>query len=297
MQGCKVPQFWEAAVKIIGMKKLKKILAFVVAAFMAIIYFAEEINGVVGNVQDALPVQFDLTNVGLPVLEGDNSSQVIAYTGHTLSYNSKTRLPNWVAYELTAQEAQGENPRKDKFAQDPQVRGPQGAKEDYRNSGWDRGHMAPAGDMKWSTQAMDETYYFTNICPQNHELNSGDWKELEEQCRRWAIKYGSLHVVCGPVVGGNAHGVLGPNKIVIPDKFFKVILIPKGGEYHGVGFIFDNPPRRKSKISSKPPVQRPLQSYAVTIDEVERIAGMDFFPLLPAELQEVVESTSALPSR
>lgn len=279
------------------MKKLKKILAFAVAAFMAVVYFAEEIDGVVAQVQEKLPVQFDLSNVGLPVLEGGNSSQVIAYTGHTLSYNSKTRLPNWVAYELTAQEAQGENPRKDKFAQDPQVRGPQGSKEDYRNSGWDRGHMAPAGDMKWSTQAMDETYYFTNICPQNHELNGGDWKELEEQCRKWAVKYGSLHIVCGPIVEKNIHGRLGANKIVIPDKFYKVLLIPKGGEYHGVGFIFENPPRRKSKISGKPPVNRPLQSYAVTIDEVEQLVGIDFFPLLPAELQEVIESTSALPSR
>lgn len=286
-----------AELKFIGMKKLKKILAFVVAVLMAVVYFADEINGVVDNVQEVLPVQFDLSNVGMPVLQNGASSQVIVYTGHTLSYNSATRLPNWVAYELTAQEAQGENPRKDKFARDSQVRGPQADKEDYRNSGWDRGHMAPAGDMKWSTQAMDETYYFTNICPQNHELNAGDWKELEEQCRKWAVKYGSLHIVCGPVVEKNSHGKIGANKVVVPDKFYKVILIPKGGQYHGVGFIFDNPSRRKSKISSKPPVNRPLQSYAVTIDEVERIAGIDFFPSLPAELQEVVESTSALPSR
>ena len=279
------------------MKKLKKVLAFAVAVFMAVVYFADEINGVVVNVQEALPVQFDLTNVGMPVLQNGAASQVVVYSGHTLSYNSTTRLPNWVAYELTAQEAQGENPRKDKFARDPQVRGPQADKEDYRNSGWDRGHMAPAGDMKWSTQAMDETYYFTNICPQNHELNAGDWKELEEQCRKWAVKYGSLHIVCGPVVGKNVHGKLGNNQVVIPDSFYKVILIPKGGEYHGVGFIFQNPPQRKSKISSKPPVQRPLQSYAVTIDEVEQLVGIDFFPSLPQALQETVESMSVIPAR
>ncbi len=276
------------------MKKLKKILALVVAVFMAVVYFADEINGLVGDVQEALPVEFDLKNVGLPLLHNGAASQVIVYSGHTLSYNSTTRLPNWVAYELTAREAQGENPRKDKFARDPQVRGPQGDKEDYRNSGWDRGHMAPAGDMKWSTQAMDETYYFTNICPQNHELNAGDWKELEEQCRKWAVKYGSLHIVCGPIITENTHGRLGANKIVIPDKFYKVILIPKGGEYHGVGFIFHNPPKRKSKISSKPPVQRPLQSYAVTIDEVEAATGIDFFPSLPDELQLRIESNEII---
>ncbi|MBQ7773060.1 MAG: DNA/RNA non-specific endonuclease [Bacteroidales bacterium] len=230
----------------------------------------------------------------IPRMQKDAPSQILEYTGHTLSYNSKTRLPNWVAYELTRREAQGDNPRKDKFARDPKANGPQGDKEDYRNSGWDRGHMAPAGDMKWSTRAMDESYYFTNICPQNHELNTGDWKELEEKCRNWAEKLGSIHIVCGPIITDNTHGTLGANKIVIPDKFFKVLLTQKDGKWQGAGFIFHNPPKRNSRLSTKPPVNRPLEEYLVTIDEVEAITGLDFFHKLPDSVEKEVEQQKSL---
>ncbi len=230
----------------------------------------------------------------IPAMEKKQPSQILEYTGHTLSYNNKTRLPNWVAYELTRKEAQGNNPRKDKFAQDPEAKGAQGDKEDYRNSGWDRGHMAPAGDMKWNTQAMDETYYFTNICPQNPQLNSGDWKDLEEQCRTWAEKYGSVYIVCGPIITTNTHGKLGKNQIVIPDKFFKVLLTRKNGEYQGVGFIYDNPEIRSSRLSTKPGPNRPLESYAVTINQVEAATGLNFFHLLPDETEARVEQQTAL---
>lgn len=235
-----------------------------------------------------------LVSLEIPVLEKDVPSQILEYTGHTLSYNNETRLPNWVAYELTASEAEGENPRKDKFARDPHATGAQGSKEDYRNSGWDRGHMAPAGDMKWDTKAMDETYYFTNICPQNHQLNNGDWKELEEQCREWALKYGSIYIVCGPIITKNTHGLLGENQIVIPDKFYKVLLIQKDGKYQGAGFLFTNYPKRDSRISTKPGPDRPLESYMVTIDEVEAATGMDFFPKLPDSVETAVEKQSVL---
>lgn len=279
------------------MKKIKKTIYALFAVVGAVIYFAQEMKAVFSDIpQNAQEVATaeDLSFTGMPAMGNGKPSQIIEYTGHTLSYNNSTRLPNWVAYELTAEEALGTNPRKDKFARDPQAYGPQGDKEDYRNSGWDRGHMAPAGDMKWSTKAMDETYYFTNICPQNHELNTGDWKELEEKCRNWAEKYGSLHIVCGPIVTDNAHGKLGANKIVIPDKFFKVLLTRKGNAFHGVGFIFHNPPKRDSRLSTKPPVNRPLESYAVTIDEVEAITGLDFFHELPDPIENSAEQQKNL---
>lgn len=235
-----------------------------------------------------------MASLEIPVMEKNLPSQILEYTGHTLSYNNETRLPNWVAYELTATEAEGDNPRKDKFARDPQAAGAQGSKEDYRNSGWDRGHMAPAGDMKWDTKAMDETYYFTNICSQNHQLNNGDWKELEEKCREWAIEYGSIYIVCGPIITENAHGRLGENQIMIPDKFYKVLLIQKDGKYQGAGFLFTNYPKRDSRISTKPGPDRPLESYMVTIDEVEAATGMDFFPKLPDSVETAVEKQSVL---
>ena len=230
----------------------------------------------------------------IPVLEKKAPSQILSYKGFTVSYNNNTRLPNWVAYELTATEVAGDLPRKDKFRPDPAAKGPQANKEDYRNSGWDRGHMAPAADMKWDAEAMGESCYFTNICPQNPQLNGGDWKELEEKCRKWAEKHGRLYIACGPIILGNEHGTIGANEVIIPDKFYKVVLARINGEYRGAGFIFHNSPLRKSKISGKPPVNRPLESYLVPIDEVEAITGIDFFPALPADTQNRVESAKEM---
>lgn len=230
----------------------------------------------------------------IPVLEKKTPSQILSYKGFTVSYNNNTRLPNWVAYELTATEVAGDLPRKDKFRPDPAANGPQANKEDYRNSGWDRGHMAPAADMKWDAEAMGESCYFTNICPQNPQLNGGDWKELEEKCRKWAEKHGRLYIACGPIILGNEHGTIGANEVIIPDKFYKVVLARINGEYRGAGFIFHNSPLRKSKISGKPPVNRPLESYLVSIDEVEAITGIDFFHALPADTQNRVESTKEM---
>lgn len=265
------------------MKILKKAVAFVVALLAFFFYLAQELEMSPMGYNEV--VQEDCAGMEIPEMVSGAPEQIISYLGYTLSYNNGTRLPNWVAYELTAEEAEGENPRKDRFRQDPQAYGPQGDKEDYKHSGWDRGHMAPAGDFKWSEEAMDETYYFTNICPQNTQLNTGDWKELEEQCRRWAVKYGKLYIVCGPIVQENRHGTLGENKVVIPDKFYKVILIPMEGQWHAAGFIFDNPPQRKSRISGKPPVKRPLKSYMEDIGEIEQMTGIDFFSKLSGEME------------
>lgn len=266
--------------------KLRNIFTLLAAIVAGVFYLLDD--------TDTVAMEMDVYGVEIPALQKGVPSQILQYKGYTVSYNKDTRLPNWVAYELTAGEAEGEHPRKDKFRQDPQVNGPQADKDDYRNSGWDRGHMAPAADFKWSAEAMDESYYFTNICPQNTQLNTGDWKELEEQCRKWALKYGNIYIACGPIILGNEHGRLGANQVVIPDKFYKVLLVKIDREYHGTGFIFHNPPKRKSKISGKPPVKRPLESYAVTIDEVEHITGIDFFPTLPAATQNRVEQQSTL---
>ena len=108
---------------------------------------------------------------------------VIIYTGFTVSYNTSTLIPNWVAYELTATEVEGQYPRKGQFGQDFSFRGRQAMREDYSNSGWDKGHMCPAADLKWSEKTMYESFYLTNICPQNHELNSTDWLTLEKLAR------------------------------------------------------------------------------------------------------------------
>ena len=215
-----------------------------------------------------------------PRITDNRESQIIVHKGYSVSYNEKTRLPNWVAYELTDKEVNGTYKRNGRFFQDPDVNGQQADNEDYRNSGWDKGHIAPAGDMKWDEKAMLESCYFTNICPQNHNLNGGDWRSLEEKCRDYARRFGKIYIAAGPIVGKNTNGTIGYNQIVIPDAFYKVILVCKDGQYEGIGFYFENVAGHK-----------PLPAYMKTIDEIETLTGIDFFFMLPDLLEEQVEST------
>ncbi|MCD7710867.1 MAG: DNA/RNA non-specific endonuclease [Porphyromonadaceae bacterium] len=208
-------------------------------------------------------------------------SRICRYTGHTLSYNRRWRLPNWVAYELLESELKSVVDRKDNFRPDksPDLQ-PQAGVADYRHSGYDRGHMAPAGDMLWNADAMSETFYFTNICPQTPALNRGDWMQLENRVRDWAYRDSAILIVCGPLVSPR-DGTIGPDRVVVPSAFYKVVLSPYQCDPQGIGFIFENDTREW---------HRPLTKYAVTIDSVEALTGIDFFPGLPDEIENLVES-------
>lgn len=217
--------------------------------------------------------------VEIPRITDGRTSQVIFHKGYAVSFNTDTKLPNWVAYELTDVEANGTCKRDGRFYADPEVKGAQASYEDYRNTGWDKGHIAPAGDMKWDEQAMFESCYYTNVCPQNHNLNGGVWRSLEERCRDYAYRYGCVYIAAGPIIGENRNGTLGANEVVIPDAFYKVLLVCINGQYEGIGFYFEN-------VAG----HRPLTTYAMTIDEIEALTGIDFFFSLPDKIEDDVEN-------
>jgi len=205
--------------------------------------------------------------------------QIINHLGFTVSYNGDWKIPNWVAYELTKEETEGTVPRYDKFVPDPEISSKESATTyDYTNTGWDRGHMAPAADMKWSEQAMIESFYLSNICPQNSNLNRGIWEDLESQVRELAKQKGRIYVVCGPIVSKQPK-TIGTNKVTIPDAFFKVLLQNKDDNWCAIGFLFANVSGRKL-----------LSTYAMSVDEIETVTGIDFFPTLPDELENAIES-------
>ena len=221
----------------------------------------------------------DLKNIEIPTITEERSDRVITHKGYTVSYNYDWKIPNWVAYELTAWEVEGEVPRYDRFKPDPMV--PQHATattDDYKYSGYDRGHMAPAADMKWDEQVMKESFYLSNICPQNPNLNGGVWKDLEEQVRDLAYQKGKIFVVCGPIVN-DASTTIGTNKVVVPQAFFKVLLQEENDEIHTIGFIYENVSGRK-----------PMSTYAMTVDEVEELTNIDFFPSLPDKIEKIAEA-------
>ena len=218
----------------------------------------------------------------IPVLKADRPEQIIAHKGYTVSYNSDWCVPNWVAYELTREEVRGTVPRAVHFEPDPDVQGVCPTYRDYSRSSYSRGHMAPAGDMKWDSIAMRESFYLSNVCPQDHNLNDGDWKVLEEQARSWAYKYGSVYIACGPIMSNNPE-VIGRNNVAVPDAFYKVLLCKINGQWQALGFVFDNKPGH-----------RQLHYYCRSIDEVETLTGIDFFPALPDEVEDAVEAKSEL---
>lgn len=207
--------------------------------------------------------------------------QILKRTGYVASYNKTTLLPNWVAWHLTAERTEGSAKRSGvDFAEDTEVPEPRATDWDYYNSGYDRGHMCPAADNKWSKKAMEESFLFTNMCPQNGNLNRGDWNEMEMACRKWAKKYVDLYIVCGPILYKGKHKTIGKNKVVVPEAFFKVVL-RTGDDPQAIGFIYKNTSGN-----------RPKDSYVNTVDEVERITGIDFFPSLPDDVEKNVEATA-----
>ena len=217
-------------------------------------------------------------NLEKVIASNSQPSQMVKYEGFSLSFNKKMHVPNWVVWELTGEEVAGTYPRKDNFRGDDKVAG-SAEKWDYSYSGYDRGHMAPAGDLKWSKKAMDESFYMTNMCPQAKSLNTGAWKRLEEKCRQWATIDGAIIIVCGPVLTDPINEYIGDSRVAVPQRFFKAILSPYVDEPRGIGFIMPN-----SKVPGG------MQAAAVSIDEVERVTGLDFFSSLPDEIENKVES-------
>ena len=204
---------------------------------------------------------------------------IITHTGYTVSYNHHYKTPNWVAWELTRQETTGEEGRTNQFLPDPSLPEPRVETSDYTHSGYDRGHMAPAADMKWSKQAMKESFYMSNICPQNRKLNRDDWGDLEEKCREWAKKYGRVYIACGPIYDNASPKRIGKHQVAVPDRFFKVVLIYNRKNPIAMGFLFENKAHHQN-----------LKNYMVKVDQVEEETGLDFFSKVPDEVENRIES-------
>ena len=205
---------------------------------------------------------------------------ILKRTGYTVSYNTQTKIPNWVAWHLTSEHTSGSVERhSEMFREDSEAPAPRVTDADYFNSGFDRGHMCPAGDNKWDRKAMSETFLFTNICPQVHALNEGAWNDLELACRRWARKYGDVYIVCGPILDDSEHRTIGRQKVVVPKRFFKVILCLQDGP-KAIGFIYEN-----SSHNS-----RSLFKNATNVDEIEQLTGIDFFPNLRDDIEKKIEA-------
>lgn len=253
-------------------KKMKKIVLITALLLLAITAEAQSPFR-----RTAKPAERRQLNIE-QVVSGASVEQVIKHKGFTVSYNNVTLIPNWVAYELTSEEASAAVvSRTDEFLPDPDVIGRQADTRDYSNSGFDRGHMAPAADMKWDKDAMVESFYMTNICPQDRGLNAGLWLETEQKCRYWAKKYGRVWVVCGPVFTSMHFKPIGQNRVAVPDAFFKCVCMYAENHWTMVAIIIPNLD-----------VQQDLNRYMFPVIGFENIIGHQIFnnvPVGPTELQ------------
>ena len=221
-----------------------------------------------------------LSDVGYPVLADTIPGIILERYCYSLSYNPESRQPNWVMWQLTGEHVMNRkegiwNEYRADLELDSAIRA---TLEDYSNSGYDRGHMCPGGDCNWDDMGRDETYVLSNMCPQNPELNRGDWKEIENACRKWAEKYGNIYIVCGPIFfKSQEHERIGRNQIPVPEAFFKVVLCVESPSPKGIGFICRNTDGNRKK-----------DFYVNSIRQVERVTGYRFFPQVEDSIKNMV---------
>lgn len=270
-------------------KKYSSAVTMTLAVILVLVWLVSRLHISPSQAQETTPVVPSQADTPIDVTadtrwelatQNLHPEQIIEHIGYTVSYNPAWHIPNWVAWELTAEETQGEIERSNHFLPDPLVNGDPVVTSDYSRSGYDRGHMAPAADMKWSEQAMTECFYMTNMCPQNHSNNAGDWKDLEELGRDLAVKYRAIYICCGPIVADSTVTIGSARAIVVPSDLYKVFLRQKtNGTWTAIGFIMPNAAGN-----------RPLMTYMYSVDEVERLTGIDFFYQLPDSVEATVEA-------
>lgn len=221
--------------------------------------------------------KYGLYYVALP---DDHPSQIKEYTGFTLSFNKDNHTPNYVSWELLSSETYGSANRNDyDFWRDVELEGCPDKNYEYAKYGFERGHMCPAADQKWSPQAMKDCFSMANMCPQDGDLNDGVWLTLENKGRDWAKRDGSVWIVAGPIYYESDTIKLGAYGVRVPSAFFKAFLKYDGDNSRAIAFVFPN-----SLVTGN------IKDYAMTIDELENELGYDFFPALPDDIENKVEA-------
>ena len=250
---------------------------------------------------------FDNSAIEIPKATVVFPEQILVREGYTTSYNKETKCAKWVAWKLTKEHTYGdyhrsgvpyydenykvigigkvnENVVRNSYIVDKEAGPPRQEFSDWYDApaNTDHGHICPAADNKWSKAAINQSFLLTNMCPQDHDLNGGDWATLEDRCRGWARRYGEIYIAAGPVFFNGITKTMGANKVGVPDAFYKVVLY-LGKSPKALGFIFPNNGTHHR-----------LEEYLLSVDEVEQVTGFDFFHNLPDDVENIIEAQSDL---
>ncbi len=213
-------------------------------------------------------------------LPTSTSNQIIHHEFYSLSYVEKHEQAEWVAYELKRDMIRSSKFNRPFFMEDPLVKTNSADWRNYKKSNYDKGHLCPAADMKFSKKAFEDTFFTSNISPQKHNFNDGIWNTLEGKVRYWAEKYGSIYVITGGVLTDELEHI-GKEHVAVPRFFYKVLLENSRGEYKMIAFLV---PSEKSN--------KPLYDFVVSVDDLEKMTGIDFYPSLPNEIEYRLEKKS-----
>jgi len=217
-------------------------------------------------------------------LPTSTTGQIVHHQNYSLSYSERYEQAEWVAYELKAAHLSSTNHKRPYFEIDKTVKTGAAHWRNYKKSGYDRGHLCPAGDRRFSKEAHDETFLTSNISPQEHKFNAGVWNRLEQKVRYWARKNDGVFVVTGGVLI-NGLSTIGDEDVSVPNQFYKVILDNTNGKIKVLAFLMNH---QNSDL--------PLYKFVVSVDEVEVLTGIDFFQQLEDSLENKLEASSSYKS-
>lgn len=237
------------------------------------------------NIDEDISIKESEASVANSVISDDfdflptsTTKEVYNRNTYTFSYSELHEQSEWVAYYLDSDDITNTNYERPFFEQDPLVETESADWRNYKKSGYDKGHLCPAGDRKKSLDDYTETFFTSNISPQEHEFNSGVWNRLEEKVRYWAVKSNGLYVVTGGVLSDNLK-VIGKEDVSVPNYFYKVLLSKDGSKM--IGFLV---PHENSN--------QPLYEFVVSVDDIEKMTGIDFYPNLEDAIENQLESKS-----
>jgi len=213
-------------------------------------------------------------------LPTSTTKQIVKHDYYTLSYNEKYEQAEWVAYELKRSYVRSSNYDRPYFIEDPKVKTGSADWRNYKKSGYDKGHLCPAGDMAFAFNAYKDTFFTSNISPQTHDFNGGVWNRLEQKVRYWATKYDGVFVVTGGVLEPNLK-TIGQEKVLVPNYFYKILIDNSNGQYKMIAFLVPNAKSNK-----------PLYEFVVSVDTIEKMTGIDFFTKLDDKIENSLEKRS-----
>ncbi|WP_142783945.1 DNA/RNA non-specific endonuclease [Changchengzhania lutea] len=221
------------------------------------------------------------SNTNTNFMPTSTTGQVVHHEGYSLSYSETHEQAEWVAYELKKAHLSNSNFKRPYFEIDPSIKTGAAHWRNYKNSGYDRGHLCPAGDRRYNQAAHGETFLTSNISPQEHQFNAGIWNSLEQKVRYWASKYDGVFVVTGGILKNNLR-TIGDEEVSVPNQFYKILMDHNSGKTKMIAFLM---PHKNSN--------KPLYEFVVSVDDIEKLTGIDFFPELEDTLENKLEASSS----